>query len=312
VPGIEMDELDRRVIRELQIDPRVSYAALGKQLGVSGMTAATRLNRLRASNILSCKALPTLEKLGITTEVFAYIQTDMVALPEISEILAASPHVLRVDRVTGEFDLSFHAAFSSEANLGALVSDLQHVGGLRRLVVHHVLSNLKQDDGWAAVFADDAPLVEPAYEVAPGLQIPKVLEPKVALAAAWVDALVRADHERLRELSDPNVVFAISAPHPAAGTWEGIEEVTRQSDRTQQAYRRLWYRIMSVAEAQEPYTIVIDALSPVETRRGRVGTAFSRMAFAFADGKVERVTSLGMIDIPDVSVSGPFYPKLTG
>ena len=60
------------------------------------------------------------------------------------------------------------------------------------------------------------------------------------------------------------------------------------------------------------WSIVIDALSPVETQRGRVGTAFSRLAFAFADAKVERVTSLGMIDIADVSVSGPFYPRLPG
>ena len=53
-----MDDLDRGVIAALRSDPRISYAALGKQLGVSGMTAATRLNRLRGADVLWCRALP--------------------------------------------------------------------------------------------------------------------------------------------------------------------------------------------------------------------------------------------------------------
>ena len=312
MPGSEMDELDRRMIAELQVDPRISYAALGKHLGVSGMTAATRLNRLRSAGLVWCKALPNLQRLGLTTEVFGYIQTDLAALPPITEILRMSPSALRVDRVTGEFDLSFHAAFPSETALGGLVRDLQAVSGLRRLVIHHVLGNVKEAEGWEAVFAEGAPIEETTYELAPGVLVVKPLEPKLSLAAAWVDALVRADYERLQELSTADIVFTINPPHPSAGSWEGIEAIERQADRTKQAYRRLWYRIIAVSEAQEPFEIVVDALSPVETQRGRVGTAFSRMAFAFAGGKVEKATSLGQMEIPDVSIGGPYYPRLPG
>src|SRR5437773_1872206 len=77
VAELDLDDLDRGVIAELQQDSRVSYAALGKQLGVSGMTAATRLNRLRSSGVLWCKALPNLQKLGLSTEVFGYVQTEL-------------------------------------------------------------------------------------------------------------------------------------------------------------------------------------------------------------------------------------------
>lgn len=309
-----MDDLDRRIVEELQIDPRVSYAALGKQLGVSGMTAATRLNRLRETELLRCKALPNLQQLGLGTEVLGLVQTDLSALPEILEILRSSPYVLRVDRVTGEFELGFRAALPSETVLGSLMRELQGVRGLRRLVIHHVLETVKHSDGWDAVFAGDAPATdaEPTYELAPGVALPWGLEAKVALAAGWVDALVRADHERLRQLSTPAIVYTLSPPHPAAGTWQGIDTVEQQAERTRQAYRRLWYRIVHVAEAQPPYDIVIDALSPVETRRGNVGTAFSRLAFAFANGRVERVTNLGQMTLPDVSLGGSVYPKLPG
>ncbi len=305
-----MDALDRGVVAELQRDPRVSYAALGKELGVSGMTAATRVNRLRGAGVLRCTAEPDLRALGLTTEVFAMVQTDLSALPQINDTLQASPYVLRIDRVAGEFDLSFHAAFRNETSLGALVKALQSVEGMRRLVVHHVLETSLASDGWAAVFAGDGPAEEPVYELAPGVQLAPGLEQKVAIAASWVDALVRADKLRLRELSVQHIEFVIRPPHPSAGTFAGIEAVEQQADRTLQAYRRLWDRIIAVAVAQEPYAIVIDALSPVETRRGRVGTAFSRMAFAFADGRVEKATSLGQMEIADVSTGGPFYPRL--
>jgi len=297
-----MDELDQRVVTALRIDPRISYAALGKQLGVSGMTAATRLNRLRAHGTILCKALPDLEQLGLATEVLGFIQADLAVQSAALKILVGSPYVLRVERVTGEFDLSFHAAFRSEVALGALVRELQAVEGLRRLLVHHVLDEIKRDDGWDAVFAQAVAAEEKEFEVAAGTRVAKHLEPRVTLAAAWVDALAKADAERLRDLSTADIVFTILPPHPAAGSFEGLAAVEHQAERTRRAYRRLWYRIVGVTEADEPFTVVLDALSPVETQRGHVNTAFSRMAFAFTPNgeKVAQVISLGQMELPEV------------
>jgi Lrp/AsnC family transcriptional regulator, leucine-responsive regulatory protein len=292
-----MDDLDRRLIAELQEDPRISYADLGKRLGVSGMTAATRLNRLRAAGLLRLRVLPEYPRLGLATQVLGFVQVEMAALSPIIDVLQASPFVLEVNRIVGEFDLSFRAVFPSEITLGRLVRDLQALEGLRRLVVHHVLDEVKQEDGWSAVFLEEAPAEDVAYEVAPGVRVPKPLEGRLAQAATWVDALAKADHARLRELSDPAIVFTIMPPHPAAGVFDGMEAVLRQAERTRRAYRRLWYRIIGLTEGDEPYELVIDALSPVETGRGRVGTAFSRMAFGFAGGKIVRVMSVGAMDL---------------
>ncbi len=295
-----MDELDRRAIEALRMDPRVSYAGLGKRLGVSGMTAATRLNRLRATGVLRFQAGPNLAQFGLGTQVLGFVQGEIAIVPVVAAMLQASPYVLRVDRVTGEFDLSFHAVFPSEATLGALLRELQAVEGLRRLMVHHVLDTLKLDDGWTAVFVRPPAVDDAPFELASGTQVPKALEAAVALAAEWVDALAKADLPRLRGISTPDIVFQILPPHPSAGTFDGMEAVEQQAERTRRAYNRLWYRIVGVREAPPPYTVVIDALSPVETHRGRVGTAFSRMAFAFADGRVSRALSLGQMELPDV------------
>ena len=187
--------------------------------------------------------------------------------------------------------------------MGDLVREIQQADGVRRLVIHHVMDSAKADDGWSAVFAEASPAQEAAYELAPGATIPSRIEPSVHLAACWVNALAAADLATLRELSAPDIVFEILPPHPSAGRFDGMDEVEQQAARTKRAYNRLWYRIVSVTEQSGPLTLVIDALSPVEDRRGRVRTAFSRMAFAFASGKVKQVLSVGQMQLPDVPAS---------
>jgi DNA-binding Lrp family transcriptional regulator len=295
-----IDDLDRRLVAELSADPRISYADLGKHLGVSGMTAATRLSRLRGAGLLDIRALPEFGRLGLGTEVIGLVQVEISALPAMIEALEATPFVVEVDRITGEFDLSFYAAFPSEVVLGDLVRDLQGLDGVRRIVIHHILDRVKREDGWSAAFVEAGPREDVGYELAAGARVPKHLEGRLTLAAAWVDALAKADLIRLRALSVPAVVFTIMSPHPSAGTFDGIAEVERQAERTRRAYRRLWYRVIGVSDGRGPYTLVIDALSPVEDHRGRVGTAFSRMAFAFDDGRVSRVTSLGQMELHDL------------
>jgi ketosteroid isomerase-like protein len=190
--------------------------------------------------------------------------------------------------------------------LGDLVRDLQGLEGVRRIVIHHILGRVKREDGWSAAFVEAGPREDLGYELAPGARVPKHLEGRLGLAAAWVDALAKADLPRLRTLSAPEVVFTIMPPHPSAGTFDGIAEVERQAERTRRAYQRLWYRVIGVSDGRDPYALVIDALSPVEDHRGRVGTAFSRMAFAFNDGRVARVISLGQMELHDLpQAEGP-------
>jgi DNA-binding Lrp family transcriptional regulator len=294
------DDLDRRLIEELQADPREAYAALGAKLGVTGMTVANRLQRLRNGGLLSLRAEPNLAEFGLSTSVLGLIQADISGLDPVEASLKQSPYVLKIHRITGEFDVSFDAAFPSELQMGTLVRDVQAIEGVRRLVVYHRMESAKSSDGWEAIWADTAPAVEQWYELAPGTLIPRQLEDPVGLAAHWIHALAAADLPLLRELSTPEIVFTIMPPHPSAGTFDGIESVERQAERTRRAYNRLWYRIISVTEGRSPYRVVIDAVSPVEDRKGQVGTRFSRMAYAFAGPKVSRVLSLGQMDLPDV------------
>lgn len=295
-----MDELDRRLIAELQQDPRLPFSTLGAKLGVTGMTAANRLQRLRAANLVNLRVVPVLPACGLQTEVLGLIQAEVSGLSACISLLRASPNVLRVEKVTGEYDISFQAAFASEAAMGSLVRDLQAIAGVRRLVVHHRLETLKDDAGWGAVWADEEEPPDEIYDLAPTVDVPPRIQPLVATAAAWLQALIHGDTETLRQLSEPDIVFTIMPPYPEAGTFNGFDEVNAESQRAAKAYRQLWHRIIAVSEASEPNTIVIDALNTAERQKGQIRSSFARMAFVFKGNKVSRVVSMGQMDLPDV------------
>ena len=60
------DDLDRRIIQALQIDPRAGFSAIGDVLGVSEQTVARRFRRLRADGLLRVIAMVSPRHLGQT------------------------------------------------------------------------------------------------------------------------------------------------------------------------------------------------------------------------------------------------------
>lgn len=299
------DELDRRIITELTAQPRRAYAELGKQLGVSGTTVSSRVERLRREGLLSFEVRPDLDAFGFTVQILAAVEVNPAALADVTAMLRASPNILRLDHITGGFNIHLIAAFRTETEVGGLLRQLQTANGVRRVVVQHVTENVRLADGWAAVLARADQPDPPAYGMVPGVQVPSHLEAHLQTVAAWVYAYVGGDLERLRAVSQPDVVLAILRPRSAAGTFEGVEAVARAGERLRRVYRRWWYRIAAVREAEAPFTLVVDALSPAEDAEGHVTTIFSRNAFAIEGEQVARVTSFGAMPLEDPTAALP-------
>jgi DNA-binding Lrp family transcriptional regulator len=97
------DELDRRLVLALQSDPRLSYAKLGQRFGVTGMTVANRLQRLRDADTLVFRAAPNLEECGLGTWILGLTKTEVTRLGAVEACVIASPYVLTAQRITGEF-----------------------------------------------------------------------------------------------------------------------------------------------------------------------------------------------------------------
>ncbi len=296
--GSRLDDLDRRLVQEMLEDPRVSYATLGLRLGVAAMTIRTRMGRLRRDGLLEIQARPNLAALGLTIQVIGFVQAEVAAIPAVIEVLKSSPATLRADRVAGEYDVCFAAAFATQRALGDLLHELQFEG-VRRVVVHHQLEPLIETEGWEAAFrapqASDVPRITVE---GPGAVVPSHLRDAFEVATAWWDALGNGDFETLRQLSRPDIVYTVRRPQEYAGVMNGIDELIEHSRMASQSVR-LRREVVRVTESDIPgFTLTIDAFGTVESGRGRARDLFGRLSFAVEGGLVSAAASLAELNLP--------------
>ena len=102
LPEAPMDAVDRRIVAEMQADPRLRVAELARRIGLSGPAAADRLRRLEESGTLSYRAEVSPRALGYT--LFAIVRISPVGggLRLIPGIAREVPNVTECYRITGE------------------------------------------------------------------------------------------------------------------------------------------------------------------------------------------------------------------
>jgi len=100
-----MDELDQKLILELQKDGRHSCSDLGKTFGVTEGTVRKRLKSLIKRDIVKIVAVPNVRELGYNFVSIVGIQVRMAELNKVQEILSHNPAVCQLAWVTGRYDL---------------------------------------------------------------------------------------------------------------------------------------------------------------------------------------------------------------
>lgn len=99
------DELDRKLIIELQENGREGYVKLAKKMGVVEGTIRKRIKNLLGKNLIKIVAVPNMRKLGYGFIGIAGIQVKMEDLRQVAEKLAKNKHICYLAFVTGRYDL---------------------------------------------------------------------------------------------------------------------------------------------------------------------------------------------------------------
>ncbi|WP_417603194.1 Lrp/AsnC family transcriptional regulator [Primorskyibacter flagellatus] len=105
---MELDEIDRGLIRALAQDAQASAGALGRQFGLSQPAAWRRIKRLREAGVFRGVRLD-LDKaaLGFSVTVFLGVKLatkGRVSLEDFERAVAAIPEVQTVEHVLGMYD----------------------------------------------------------------------------------------------------------------------------------------------------------------------------------------------------------------
>jgi DNA-binding Lrp family transcriptional regulator len=105
-PTRSVDELDARLLRELDAAPRVGVLELSRRLGVARATVQARLDRLVRRGVIASFA-PTIdpEALGFAVTAFATLEIRQGRGAEVLDHLRRFPEVLEVHTITGPGDM---------------------------------------------------------------------------------------------------------------------------------------------------------------------------------------------------------------
>ena len=112
-----IDEIDRQIIRELQVDGRVSFRTIAETLNIADGTVRTRVNRLTELGILKISAM--INPFHFKNSILAHIgmQLESRIHHEVMRKIADLDGVLSVCNTAGEFDLMVEVFLHSRDEL---------------------------------------------------------------------------------------------------------------------------------------------------------------------------------------------------
>lgn len=147
-PVVEVDDIDKAIIRELQLDGRMPYAKLGPRVGLSQAAARQRVQRLIESGAMQVVAVTDPLAVGFTIEAMIAVNVDG-DLRTVAAALADVDEVTYLVITTGRFDLLVEVVCESTDDLLALVNDVvRAVPGVTHAETFTYLHLAKQSYSW--------------------------------------------------------------------------------------------------------------------------------------------------------------------
>jgi Lrp/AsnC family leucine-responsive transcriptional regulator len=106
--SVDLDDLDRRILRTLQENSRLSFAEIADRVGSSAASCMRRVNRLRAGGVIvGDVALLDPKMVGKSLTVIVNVELErerLDLLDEFRRAMRAAPEVSQCWMVTGEAD----------------------------------------------------------------------------------------------------------------------------------------------------------------------------------------------------------------
>lgn len=131
-----LDDVGWRILRELQEDARLSFAELGRRVGLSLPAVAERVRRMEDAGIITgYHAEVNLQMVGLPIMAFIHIKASGEKYPSITALARDLPQVLECHHLTGTDSFLMKVAAVSISHLEALITRLSTYGETTTSVV---------------------------------------------------------------------------------------------------------------------------------------------------------------------------------
>ena len=124
-----MDSIDWKILKQLQRDARISYAELGRRVGLTTPAVIERVRKLEDAGIITgYRAEIDAAKVGLPITAFIRMSITGVDYSRIIEVAENAPEVLECHRGTGGDSFIMKVAVSSVEHLQNLIDRLTPYG----------------------------------------------------------------------------------------------------------------------------------------------------------------------------------------
>ena len=121
-PTVQLDDVSKAIIRQLQQDGRRSYAAIGKVVGLSEAAVRQRVQRLIEGGVMQIVAVTDPLELGFGRQAMVGIRVSGPVSP-VADAIAELDEVDYVVVTAGSFDVLAEVVAESDEGLLEILSD---------------------------------------------------------------------------------------------------------------------------------------------------------------------------------------------
>ena len=141
----KIDEIDIKILRELQEDARKSLKEIAEKVGVAEGTVYNRINKMKRIGLIK-KFIPVIDYSLLGYDIIAVIgvMAEGGYLVEIEKEIAKEGNVTAVYDVTGEYDMLVVAKFKDRKSLNDFVKKLAGMEKVKKTYTMLVLNVVKE------------------------------------------------------------------------------------------------------------------------------------------------------------------------
>ncbi len=143
---VNLDDVDRKLLNILQDNADLTYAEIGKILGVSPSTVYMRIKKLKEKGyIRRIVAEVPPEVVGINLRALILLNVDLKKYNDVVQKLLSYPQIKVVYDITGEWTFLVEVFVKDHKELSELLDSLGSIEGIQKSTTLVVLKVIKED-----------------------------------------------------------------------------------------------------------------------------------------------------------------------
>jgi len=143
---LDLDDIDKKLINILQENADLTYAELGRKLGISPSTVYMRVRRLKERGIIKrvvAEVAP--EILGYNLRSLIFLAVDIKKYNNIVKELLKMPQIKVIYDITGEWSFALEVLVKDHKELSELLDKVGTIDGVQHTSTAVVLRVIKEE-----------------------------------------------------------------------------------------------------------------------------------------------------------------------